>query len=137
MNILFFSPEEYNFVLGLEKDLNVKINVVPHLVDIDPEHVHAKLLTSFKQKVTKFKDHFENKEAYDTIRNHIAGLDSGEEEKALKYLIDFYVKHQFVPPTKGSLLTGDTKMSTYKLSLEFNRQNPKIRYELKDLFEQS
>lgn len=71
LNILFFEPEEFNFVISLEKDLNVTINMVPHLVDIDPALIHSKLLTSFKHKVSKLKNHYEDKEAFDTIYNHI------------------------------------------------------------------
>lgn len=47
-NILFFSREEYNFVLGLEKDLNITIAFVPHLVDIEPKQIQSKLLSAFK-----------------------------------------------------------------------------------------
>lgn len=58
-------------------------------------------------------------------------------EKSIKFLIDYYMKHQFVPPTKGGLITGDPKCSTYKLVLNFDKSKNKLRYDLKDFFENS
>ena len=55
-NILFFYQNEYPFVLGLEGDLNIKIHFVPTPVHIEEKKVQTKILSSFKQRVTKFKD---------------------------------------------------------------------------------
>jgi hypothetical protein len=45
----------------------------------------------------------------------------GDFDKTLRYLVDFYVKHQSIPPTKGGLLTGDSGLLTYKFTLGFDR----------------
>lgn len=86
--------------------------------------------------MTKFKDHYEDKETFDSLHNHIIGSSTEDEkEKSLRYLLDFYVKHQFVPQTKAGLLTGEPRMNTYRLNMEFSQQRSRLRGDLKDMFE--
>lgn len=50
--------------MNLESELNIKINVLPHLVHLDPKKVQVKILSQFKTRVTKFKDHYDDKESF-------------------------------------------------------------------------
>ena len=59
-------------MLGLENELNIKINISHNLTRIDDKKVETKLLSTFKQRVTKFKEEqIENDELQKQVYDHI------------------------------------------------------------------
>ena len=56
------------------------------------------------------------------VYDHIMNLESNEEiAKSIKFLTDFYIKQQFIPPSKCGLLTGNTTKQTYRFTFRLQR----------------
>ncbi len=94
-NILFIFQDEIEFVMELEKDLKIQIDIKANITDVDIEKYKHKLMTSFKAQATKHSKIHSDPLMYEGFREIIFDNPNEEEsDKYIKYLIDFYLSQK-------------------------------------------
>eukprot|EP00347_Sterkiella_histriomuscorum_P008439 403345090 len=132
LNIIFFEKDEFKFVLNLEDELNIKINITTKLVEADVYETRQKVIDNFRSKYARQRSDVQ-KEVINQIKTEVfEPASDAEKEKMLNFLLSSYIGSNMHLPTQISFLSGDHKLSTYYIKLEGGTQSRQIKNAIMD-----
>lgn len=129
LNILFFQPEDYKFVLDLEDQLNIKINIQQSLVDQeDKQDAEARVLGDFYKRSLALKPNAGSSigDIHKMFKELIfGGPKEGENpadhekirERMINNLILNYLDTHHQAPQPSGFLSGNKTYQTYMVSI--------------------
>ncbi|CDW89731.1 dead-box atp-dependent rna helicase 53-like [Stylonychia lemnae] len=117
-NIIFFEKDEFKFILNLEDELNIKIEISSNLNNTNKQEILNGVVNDFKHKALR-KKKFDQLDVINQMKQDSYHSETEEnKEKVLNFLFHNYLLSHSALPTQLSFLQSDSNLQTYYARLE-------------------